>query len=216
MAAADRVLVASDTFDSSISGNWTNGPGNADPMGWVTGGFVEQTTAADCAMCYTGASFAQNQWSKTVVQQHSGGSYGSTWAIVRMNSTNGQCYFGQMRESGDAIRFALWEANTTFGTSNLADSGAAAGFTAGDYVLLEVKGAALELFAVVAGGAETSRLTATDSTSPFYTGTPGLGANSDGTVRITAWEGGNLGVLPPHARDFSAFIPIYHRLHHPR
>lgn len=187
-----RSQVASDTFDSSISGSWDNGPGDFGTFTWVTGGHLEATDdATQAAMRYSGAAFAADQYA--VVTVHDGsGSPGIVGAMVRMQGgTDESSYAGRIRTVSGS-KYVIREWDSAFAATDLASTGTPpTTLTAGWTVALEVIGTNLELF-TDEGSGEVSRTSVSDATvADGETGI--LLFNAVGAVaQATAWVGGDI------------------------
>jgi hypothetical protein len=199
-----RNTIASDTFDSSIDGNWDNGQGDFGALTWVSGGHLESTTSgtSDAAMRRNVGTYPRKQWSKveTSALATTGGSQNAQIAALVLcasGATDESCYAAYLGIStSGGNKYEIFEVNASFGYTSLAASGTPpSSLSAGDFVSLESDGAGLlTLYTSEGGGAETSRLTANDST--LTSGRPGLllwhtNPPTTPNARITAWEGGD-------------------------
>jgi len=193
-----RSEIASDTFDSSIDGNWSNGDGDWSALSWVTGGHIETASGAggaDASIRRSAGTYANDQYSRTTVQTHQNSA--SRWisASVRMASgTDESAYVGTAQTDDD--RYELYELSASFGFTSLAftnDPGTEIPHTAGDIITAEVEGTTLRVGSD-AGGSDVQKVTTTDNT--ITSGDPGVAiftsSGQETQVRATAWSGGDI------------------------
>lgn len=191
---ATRSEIASDTFDSAISGSWENGGGDWDTCSWASGGFVQPTNvSADAALRRSTGTYANNQYSRVVIGGYDATlSANSVGACCRMQAgTDESAYIGYVSSGTDA--YEIYETNSSFGFSLLASAAFSGNPAANDEVILEVEGTALRLYTKQGAGAETLRVSTTDNT--LTSGTPGIalyGETSAANARVTTWSGGDL------------------------
>lgn len=219
MALSARYSKASDTFDSSISSDWENGGGDWGSLQWVSGGYVSYVNTGSSAIRRQTEPFGSNQYSKVVVNALTKNSIAVVKAQVRMQSgTDESAYTGGIVAASGIYKYGIQESTSAFGFSDLATTGSSpTSYSTGDYIVLEANGTGtnnLELYTSESGGAETSRLTASDAT--ITSGSPGVGIYADTsseTIQITSWEGGD-DVPPnlnPSLRDYAPDVQqIFH------
>jgi len=201
----NRSELASDTFDSSIDGNWAVGEGDWDNMQWLTGGHVEPIGNTSCAMRRSGETYADDQYSILTINAMT---TNSDWvaATVRMASGVDEsayvCYYDT-----ELNEYSIYEFDSAFGATLLNSvANDTTALQAGDTLTAEVEGITIRL-GTNEGSGDGQRLTTTDTT--ITSGDPGMhifqGLNESS---ITAWSGGDIGA--------GAGIPIYmhHHLQH--
>jgi len=189
----DRQVVASDTFDSSIDGNWDNGPGDWGTYVWASGGFVNLFDEDEsCAMSYTGASFADNQWAKSTAQSQDSGSYLS--AHARHQGGAAEAMYSATAAAAED-EYQIYEFTEGLGGGSPVASvghGGELPFSAGEYIVIEVEGTTIRLGSN-AGGSDAQKVTHTDNT--LTSGDPGVGGyegSSAAATDVTAFEAGDI------------------------
>lgn len=197
MAYGDnRVPVASDTFDSSISASWTAGEGAWDNIVWATGGhFAPSNPGAGfgSTLRRNTGTFADDGYSTITIQTLSASAHNQIGCIVRKQaSTAGYYGFVSSNNIYGAQRYELFELDGSNGYTLLTASGTPGAFSAGQTVTLEAEGTTLRL-GTNEGSGDTQRLTTTDAT--LTSGWPGIAAVADSSAaqcQGTAWEGGDI------------------------
>lgn len=192
-----RSQVASDTFDSSISSEWSAASQDGGLPTWVTGGHADVSGGLTRRNVGT---YSDDQYSKIVIQNHgiSAGNISVIGCGVRMQSTGDfySCSVVSVNNYGAPHCYEIihWEGT---GGVILATAGTAHDLNAGDIVVLEVEGDTLTMF-TDEGSGEVERVSITDSN--VTSGRPGVSgyAESGDPALITSWEGGDLtsGPLP--------------------
>lgn len=187
-----RTPVASDTFDSAISGSWANGDGDWATCSWAAGGFVQPTAAnTDCSIRWTADTPGNDQYCSFVI-----GSFGSSNAILgamcrAAAGTDESTYIGSVNIAVDN-KYSIYEVNASFGFSLLSGAGTAGDVADGSTVTLEAEGTALRLY-TDEGGGDTLRVSTTDAT--LASGSWAMYLYDQTVVaecRITSWVGGNI------------------------
>jgi len=202
MAYGDgRAVVAFDTFDASIDGNWENGGGDWVAMEWQAGGDIRSTGIGNNGMRRNNETFDDDQFSTVTIDLAltSGNWYAAQCRMAA--GTDETCYIGYTEIDGTAYR--LYKVNSSFSFTEIG-SGTTTGWAnpaIGDTLTLEVEGTTLRV-----GdnrGTDTERYSQTDAT--ISSGDPGLGGYSTGVgnVRYSAWIGGNITAVPPVIQSFT-------------
>jgi len=204
MAYGDnRSSVASDTFDSTIDGSWTNGPGDWPPCDWWTGGHVTPTnTGIYSNIKRNTGTYVDDQYSQTIVHSYVVAADCETWTTVRMQvtDTDEACYGGVWTTdpSGDGHQFRIFEVNNSYQFTDLASSGVDQDNPSqGDILTTEVEGTTIRMGDNI-NGADAQRVTTTDAT--ISSGRPGLVvftfSGDEDSCNITSWDGGNISAVP--------------------
>jgi hypothetical protein len=201
----NRSLVASDTFDSSISGEWDNGFADWDVFTWQSGGGlgVVEPGVGDSAMRRNMASYTGNHWSR-VISGANGANTCGMGGIVRVHPTSGtdeSCYWGLCEDEAANV-YQIYERDSAFGLASLTSTAwGTAPYAIGDSFTMEAEGTTLRSGSAE-GGADTQRLTTTDATlngaTYFAVGFAAYFGTSAADARVHAWEGGS--ISPPGAR----------------
>lgn len=202
MAYGDnRSEVASDTFGSSIDGNWSNGDGDWAALVWITGGHVGFNNGGggtDGSIRRSAGTYADDQYARTTVQSHSGNSW--VGAAARMQSgTDESAYVGFVQGSEDD--YEIVEYNSSFGFSALAsttDPGSEIPHSSGDIVTIEAEGTTIRMGSDQTGS-DAQKVTTTDAT--LSSGDPGLvlfcANGNESNNYATAWSGGDISAASP-------------------
>jgi hypothetical protein len=192
MAYGDnRQVVASDTFDTSISASWENGGGDWGTWTHAGSGQVNPTAEdTDSALRRNNETFANDQWSQIAIGGivTDNGIY--TGAACRMQAgTDESSYVGYSESFVGS--YEIYELTSAFGFSLLASTGTGwAILGVGNTLTLELEGTTIRL-----GddrGADTQRLTTTDAT--LTSGTPGFAGyiGTTANILVTSWTGGDI------------------------
>jgi hypothetical protein len=184
----DRSALVTDTFDSAISGDYTNGPNAWGVCEWRTGGYVGSTGGGDGdrAMYWSASTPDADQYAR--IQFGSVGGY--CGPVVRMQSANEACYVAFNVPGSTGID--LYEYSSGLGSSYL--TGDSTATVVGDWITLEAEGSTLRVGSNTSG-TDTQSYTHTDTTlsSGFF----GVTTYSTGLDNIDAFEGGEIGAAPP-------------------
>jgi hypothetical protein len=184
---ASAQTTASDDFNASLSGNWTN---------WTNGcvttmGVVVDTVVSDYNGCfYSGASFANDQYSQatlTGVQEYPG-------VGVRMSSCSGGCGYGLFIDFDGAFCEVQKITNGAFVATISGTDCSSAPWAAGDVARLEVIGSSFVIkrngVVVTSGGSDSTYTSGAPGIMTFANGlpdeTPVTGRNLDD------WSGGDI------------------------
>ena len=188
-----RVQVTSDTFDSSIDSNWTNGPGDYETLSWASGGYIQPSaTFGEPAIKRNTGTYDNSQYC-TVTAQTMTASVSEIWAMCRMQSsdTDESAYSATNTESGN--QFKIYVVNSSLGITTLAETNTGAALLGtGDTMTCECEGATIRMGDDIGGG-DSQRLITSDNT--IASGRPGIllfSASGTASTRVTAWEGGNI------------------------
>ena len=199
MAYGDnRSSVATDTFDTSISASWTQGPDTYADLAWVTGGHVEPATnAATNCMVRNAESFADDQYCKITVNTLSAADGNLLGAACRASTTQETTYAGLVTSASGltpSAKYTIFEADAAATFTELAATGTYGALAAGDTITLEAEGTTLRLGTSEGGGADTQRLTTTDATiASGQSSVFAVALSTTSRARLTAWEGGDIG-----------------------
>src|SRR5579885_950458 len=189
------VNTAYDTFNRANGGlgsNWTTYTGAAGGLSIVSHQVADSTASGSFISMYTGAAFANDQFSQYTVTQIPGAAPYTIVLGVRMNSANGGTMYicnESPGANGSSIARVAGVTATTLTTFTLTPA-------VGDVLRCEVRGS-------FASGGNTITFwkngsvvaTFTDSgTQGYDSGVPGawLFQNAGGTVAFDNWSGGNL------------------------
>ncbi len=189
------VNTAYDTFNRANGGlgsNWTTYTGAAGGLSIVSNQVADSTASGSFISMYTGAAFANDQFSQYTVTQIPGAAPYTIVLGVRMNSANGGTMYicnESPGANGSSIARVAGVTATTLTTFTLTPA-------VGDVLRCEVRGS-------FASGGNTITFwkngsvvaTFTDSgTQGYDSGVPGawLFQNAGGTVAFDNWSGGNL------------------------
>lgn len=202
MAYGDnRTLVASDTFDTSIDGNWDNGYADWNAATAQAGGTVgPAATASNVGLRRNTGTYTADQYSR--VTAGSTGASKEVGAACRMHpssTTDESCYLGAVSDFGTDL-YIIYECSAgagsvTFSTLTSASwSGAPTATT--DIFTLEAEGTTLRMGSSEGAG-DAQRLTTTDATLDGATySTVGFYMYAESNIanaRVTAWDGGSIG-----------------------
>jgi hypothetical protein len=191
--------VASDTFDTTIDGNWTNGEGGWDPFTADGSGLISPDAANNrCILRRNSAAFDDDQYAQTTIFSSDEGV--EPGAIVRAQTTGdlnlyqGKGFTENAPVGAARIFTGIYLVNDT-GIGEIAiseDTIEEDPYVAGDTITLEVEGTALRLGINVATDVEVS--SGTDGA--LSDGEPGIYALTESnTLEVTSWIAGNIGVL---------------------
>lgn len=193
--AVARVPAFVDTFDSSISASYTNGPSSFDAMEWVAGGFIRAPSAGiDTCIIRNAGVFCPDQYATITVNATTaaGSDVRTPIAVVRGSTTGTAQYQGGIDSRATGAKYVIWEVDAGFGFTRIAEAGTGATVGSGTTATLEVEGAALRLY-TDEGGGETLRLSVSDAT--ITGGMPGCACYAEGSatgIQITALAAGSL------------------------
>lgn len=223
MPLADRQVIASDSFPSSIDGNWDNGPGAWNTIShYASADIGPNATGQDCAMVRNSGSYTNKQWSTITAKTHNTTASGSTQlgaVCFGAGGSSAALYMGYLNvrsAAGGSGKYQISYINGAGSFNTLSSSGAGTftnNTTEDDTITLEADATTgdLRLYTNEAalGGGDTQRLTANDGT--LTSGTPGLGVfvNASGATtdaRIKGWSGGYLGTAPGGAPWVAAYL----------
>lgn len=208
MAYGDsRSSVASDTFDSSIDGNWANGDGDYGTLSWASGGVVQPTSAStDSAIRRNSETFTDDQYSKITIGTQSGSNVWAGAMVRGQSGTDESGYIGYAQNSN--TYFEIDEVDSAFNFSLLANVTDSTNIplSAGETVTVEVEGTTIRCGSDAAG-TDVQKTSTTDAT--LTSGNPGIELyRGTGTMQITAWEGGNIGATStPYSADLT--VPAF-------
>lgn len=193
MPAINRIPAFTDTFDSSISGSYDNGPGDFANMVWASGGVI-QTSAnnSDCAIVRNVGVFSPDQWVTATVNNLNAS--GSSLRIVSLllraaGGADEQCYLCERYATSTSPRYIIWLVDNSFGWTELARTGSGAAISTPTAYTGEAVGSTIRLYE---GTSDTPVLTTNDST--LNSGRVGTGQFRDGAasdVSTTALTGGS-------------------------
>lgn len=184
-----------DTFDSSISGSWTNGPGDFDTCVWQSGGLVRASAVTTNAVLGRSSEVhSSDQYSTVTVGTFSGTNCELGAGVRWQGGANEAGYFGFIYGTGAAFdKYIIYEVDNAFGFTELGATGTAANLASGDTITMEAVGSTIRLLTNESGGGETQRLSVSDST--LTNGAPALfiwAESSTANAEITACEGGSV------------------------
>jgi hypothetical protein len=192
---------SSDNFTSglgNLSGNWST-PVGLTKLQIVAGNLVEGTaTAVSCGMVYTGAGFANDQYSEVTV----GALPASTnyiAAMVRAQLGAFNCYqFIVQGPTGSLVAGASIQKKISGVTTQV---GPLASLTLqiGDVLRMVAQGSNPVLLSAYQNGYLI--LQVEDWASTYLSGSPGMLCFANTTLtqsQISLWAGGNAGVMPPY------------------
>ncbi len=195
MAYGDnRQETASDTFDSSIDGNWDNtGPGTWDPLTWVSGGHIEEQNGfSDGVIIRTGETYADDQYSRVTVQTQGSSTLHS--CLMRQQAGDDTAY-AAIADNAFNDEFGIYEITDGSAVQIGAGSGASADIpmSDGEIVTGEIEGTTIRVGSDVGGDHEEDSQTDNTLTS----GDPGVMLTRIGGVnpRATAWSGGDIAIV---------------------
>lgn len=189
-----RTVIATDTFDTSISASWQNGISGVNLCAWASGGYVQAAALSSTGRLYrTAETYPSDQYSKVIYKTVGLGATGAeTGAFVRASTTTAQKYPATVQTVG-AIKYSIYYANAAGALTTLASGGTPSVLAAGDSVITEISGTGIRLYSDESGSGDVLRLSTTDTT--ITSGVPGFSIFIDGTladVQVTAWEGGSV------------------------
>ena len=196
-----RNFITSDTFDTSISASWTNGPADFINGSWVSGGYVQPSSGSpEFQVTRNAETYNPDQYSKITVQALPAGNR-VLWASVRGSLTTDESYcaiiYPDTSYNAYKYRIFRWQPASLSGTVTIAQSGTPSGLSVGDTITLEVQGSTLRMYTNESGSGDVLRLTGTDFTIPSgYPGFGGYGGSDVTQARVTSWEGGSLSLSP--------------------
>lgn len=200
-----RTIIATDTFDAAISADWENGGGDWGTYSWVAGGHVAPTAdSIDSAISYRAVAPASDHYSKVTADALTGAAGVNAYfgAVVRMaEGADESCYSGYIIDGDGFGQWEIYAISSVFGFTSIAvQADADCTLVAGEHITLEAEGTTLRLGSNN-GGADVQKLTATDNT--LASGSWGIAGFTEtgGTTRVTAWEGGNIGVVSENTGD---------------
>jgi hypothetical protein len=194
MAYGDnRTTVETDTFDSSIDSEWTNGPDLWSTQTWVTGGVVEPSSGgASCMITRNDAAHANDQYAIMTISAF--GTNSEMGIQLRGGTTITRCYVAYC-DSINPNRYQMIDVAEDGGsTSLMSDSGFGGSLSSGDTVTFEAEGSTLRMGTNEGSGDTQRGSDQTDST--WSDGEPGafcLESSTPANSRYTAWEGGDIG-----------------------
>lgn len=187
-----RIPVFTDTFDSSISGSYDNGPGGLSTMSWATGGVIRAGSGSDGGIVRNTGTFGNDQYVTVGIANISNGDNGVFAMLCHQGGSTDACYLGQIYAGAGDSKYQIWYVSGPGAFTLLADAGSAAGVS-NITLTLEREGNNLRLY-TNEGSGEVLRVSA--SHSALSTGRPGCGAfnaSSAAAASITSLEGGTLG-----------------------
>lgn len=190
MAYGDnRTVISSDPFDSSIGGDWENGPDLWPVLGWLTGGYVADVNQTQGVIINTGNSFTDNQWSQVVVQEHSG--VANIGASIMGGSGLTRCYIGY--NDADTPLYEILDIAEGGTSSSVASAASSGAMSSGDTLTLEGVDGDIRL-GTDEGSGDTERIGDADATwSDGVVGVYLYDAAGVDKADITSWSGGNIG-----------------------
>lgn len=214
MAYGDnRNQVATDDFNSGISGDWENGGGDWASF-TATSSQISTSSGLSTGLRRSAAgesydiSGTYDQYSITEVGNLGSGSdfYG---AAARMQpGTDESAYVVYFEDA--TPEYAIYEYNSAFGFSRLTGSSHSTTIAVGDKITIECEGSTIR-FGCDNPTSDTERTSTTDTT--LTDGRPGCVAFRGSTdIRLDNWEGGKIGItasFPYHqTNERSKFIKI--------
>lgn len=223
MAYGDnRNQVASDDFNSGINtSNWGNGEGQWNNFAAVSNQ-IETTNpgsqSAGLRRIASGESYdiggAYDQYSIVEIGNLGSGSdfYGTCVRMADAAAGDESCYACYVEDF--TPEYAIYEVSSAFQFNRIAGT-SAAGITlaVGDKITAEAEGASPTVIRCGCDNptSDQERVSNTDSTSPFTTGTVGCTAlRGSANIRLDNWVGGTIGVLAGAA--FPPGLPRLRRL----
>lgn len=204
MAYGDnRSETISDTFDSSISANWSNGEGDWDTFTWVSGGHVHGTGGGgdDSGMRYNATQPADNQYAQTTCgAANMNADDSAQGALLRMaTGTDESAYWCVINHMGPPNQYEIRETDSSFGLSTLASgSSGVNALTNGDILTGEAEGTTLRCGSDESG-ADSEEVSTTDAT--LTSGYVGMWREHSGNSgvndrsQMTAFNAGDLGAV---------------------
>jgi hypothetical protein len=195
--------VASDAFTSGtgpLDSNW----GKSSPdcaLQIVSGNLVEPSaTSAHCNAVYTGAAFSANQYSDITIHTTASGSY--IYPIVRASTTSASFYEALIGTAtmGTPSTYSIFK--NISGTETRIGSWVTLTVQSGDIFRLQAIGNVLTLFQ---NGFQV--LQVEDEANLLTSGSPGFAmyAGTLANAQVSAWDGGNAGVIPTYPSGANAF-----------
>lgn len=165
MPAINRIPAFTDTFDSSIGGSWTNGPGGWDTMSHNgAGGIVASSAGGSGGLIGRNVGvYSDSQWCTAVFGGLSAGGniidVGCRW----QGGSSPACYFAEMDGNSASDKYRIMYVDPALGFTELASSGSGGAVSAGVTATLEADASGALRMYTDEGGGDTLRLSASDA-----------------------------------------------------
>lgn len=205
--------VAADPFTRGAGGlgpNWTT-PTGASPLQIASSGIVEPSALnTTCIGLYSGAAFSQNQYSEVTIKTLSGTTFDQYIILIVLGQTGVLSFYGvQLTTATGTISstsaFSIFKkvngSNTLLNPVGSASTPNNITLSVGDVIRLAATAGSdgSIILTVYQNGFQV--LQAQDYAATFTSGLPGVfqfATDAINESQISAWAGGNLGVIPPY------------------